>query len=162
MSARAARMPRSDCRGRLQAAAQRSVNGPDTLSIEAGRDAGQFHVADAEVALSAVTGALIGLLRMHQRHPERIGETSVDGLAEACLRLLGLPAAKAKRLAHMTDLVLAAVPDFAKTSVDWVQMTPMEISSTEIRQRIDERRPVSEWMDPDVLRYIEENKLYRR
>jgi AcrR family transcriptional regulator len=69
--------------------------------IEAGQAAGQFSVADAEVALSAVAGGLIGLLRRHQRHPERVGESSVDELAEACLRLLGLPAAKAKRMARL-------------------------------------------------------------
>ena len=58
--------------------------------IEAGQAAGQFSVADTEVALSAVAGGLIGLLRLHQRHPERVEESSVDELAEACLRLLGL------------------------------------------------------------------------
>ena len=69
--------------------------------IEAGRAAGQFSVADPEVALSAVAGGLIGLLRLHQRHPERVEESAVDELAEACLRLLGLPAAKARRLAGL-------------------------------------------------------------
>ncbi len=69
--------------------------------IEAGQVAGQFSGAATEVALSAVAGGLIGLLRLHQRHPERVEESSVDELAEACLRLLGLPAAKAKRLARL-------------------------------------------------------------
>ena len=69
--------------------------------IQAGQVAGQFSVADAEVALSAVAGGLVGLLRVHQRHPERVEESSVDELAEACLRLLGLPAAKARRLARL-------------------------------------------------------------
>src|SRR5271165_5718401 len=69
--------------------------------IQAGQAAGQFSVADAEVALSAVAGGLIGLLRLHQRHPERIEENSVDEFAEACLRLLGLPAAKARRVAGL-------------------------------------------------------------
>ena len=69
--------------------------------IEAGQAAGQFSVADAEVALSAVAGGLIGLLRLHQRYPERVEESSVDELAEACLRLLGLPGAKARRLARL-------------------------------------------------------------
>jgi AcrR family transcriptional regulator len=69
--------------------------------IQAGQAAGQFSVADAEVALSAVAGGLIGLLRLHQRHPERVQEGAVDELAEACLRLLGLPAAKARRLAGL-------------------------------------------------------------
>ncbi len=69
--------------------------------IRGGQATGQFSVADAEVALSAVAGGLIGLLRLHQRHPERIEVSSVDELAEACLRLLGLPPAKARRLARL-------------------------------------------------------------
>jgi AcrR family transcriptional regulator len=69
--------------------------------IQAGQAAGQFSVCDTEVALSAVAGGLIGLLRLQQRHPERVKESSVDELAEACLRLLGFPAAKARRLARL-------------------------------------------------------------
>ena len=38
--------------------------------IEAGQAAGRFTVPDPEIALSAVAGGLIGLLRMCQRHPE--------------------------------------------------------------------------------------------
>ena len=35
---------------------------------------------------------------MCQRHPERVDETAVDELAEAELRLLGVPAPEAARL----------------------------------------------------------------
>jgi AcrR family transcriptional regulator len=66
--------------------------------IEAGQAAGRFTVPDAEIALSAVAGGLLGLLRICQRHPERVDETAVDQLAEAELRLLGVPADEAARL----------------------------------------------------------------
>ena len=66
--------------------------------IRAGQAAGRFTVTDAEIALSAVAGGLFGLLRLRERHPERVDETSVDQLTEACLRLLGIPAAEAVRL----------------------------------------------------------------
>ena len=66
--------------------------------IEAGQATGRFTVPDPEIALSAVAGGLLGLLRMCQRHPERITEASVDQLAEAELRLLGVPADEAARL----------------------------------------------------------------
>jgi len=69
--------------------------------IQAGQDAGRFTVPDAEIALSAVAGGLLGLLRMCRRHPERVGETAVDQLAEAVLRLLGVPAGEAARLAAL-------------------------------------------------------------
>ena len=69
--------------------------------IQAGQTADRFTIPDAEIALSAVAGGLLGLLRMCQRHPERITEASVDQLAEAVLRLLGVPAHEAARLAAL-------------------------------------------------------------
>ena len=66
--------------------------------IRAGQAAGRFTVPDAEIALSAVAGGLLGLLRMCQRHPDRVTEARVDQLAEAVLRLLGVPAPEAARL----------------------------------------------------------------
>jgi hypothetical protein len=51
--------------------------------IQAGRATGRFTVPDAEIALSAAAGGLLGLLRMCQRHSERVQETTVDQLAEA-------------------------------------------------------------------------------
>ena len=69
--------------------------------IRAGQAAGRFTFPDAEIALSAVAGGLLGLLRLHGHHPERVPENSVDDLAEACLRLLGLRANEARRLARL-------------------------------------------------------------
>jgi AcrR family transcriptional regulator len=67
--------------------------------IRAGQAAGRFTIPDAQIALSAVAGALLGLLRSRERHPERVDETTVDQLTEACLRLLGVPGPEAARLA---------------------------------------------------------------
>jgi AcrR family transcriptional regulator len=69
--------------------------------IRAGQAAGRFTVPDAEIALSAVAGGLLGLLRLRQRHPGRVKQTSVDQLAEATLRLLGVPASEAARIAAL-------------------------------------------------------------
>ena len=66
--------------------------------IQAGQAAGRFTVADAKIALSAVAGGLLGLLRLRERHPGHVDETSVDQLTEACLRLLGVPCSEAARL----------------------------------------------------------------
>jgi AcrR family transcriptional regulator len=73
--------------------------------IQAGQAAGRFTVPDAEIALSAVAGGLLGLLRLCQRRPERVNETTVDQLAEAVLRMLGVPAPEA------ADLVALPLPD---------------------------------------------------
>lgn len=69
--------------------------------IRAGQASGRFSVADAEIALSAVAGGLLGLLRLREREPGRVAESSVDDLAEACLRLLGLRGAEARRIARL-------------------------------------------------------------
>jgi AcrR family transcriptional regulator len=69
--------------------------------IKIGQAAGRFTVPNADIALSAVVGGLLGLLRIRERHPDRIDETSVDHLAEATLRLLGVPDAEAKRIAAL-------------------------------------------------------------
>ena len=67
--------------------------------IKIGQAAGRFTFPHAEIALSAVAGGLLGLLRVHQQHPERIDETAVDETAEAMLRMFGVPAREAKRIA---------------------------------------------------------------
>jgi hypothetical protein len=66
-----------------------------------GQAAGRFTVPNADIALSAVAGGLLGLLRIRHHHPDRIDEASVDQLAEAILRLLGVPDAEAKRIAAL-------------------------------------------------------------
>jgi AcrR family transcriptional regulator len=69
--------------------------------IRAGQAAGRFTVPDAEIALAAVAGGLLGLLRQHERHPEGIDQAIVDQLARAILRMLGVPAGEAERLAAL-------------------------------------------------------------
>jgi AcrR family transcriptional regulator len=69
--------------------------------IQAGQASGRFTNLDPEIALSAVAGGLLGLLRLHERQPGRVEEASVDELAEASLRLLGLRAAEARRISRL-------------------------------------------------------------
>ena len=62
-------------------------------------------LVDAAVGLIAdgrgERASILGLLRLHASNPERVTETSVDELTEACLRFLGLAAAQARRLARL-------------------------------------------------------------
>ncbi len=69
--------------------------------IRAGQQSGRFTVPDAEIALSAIAGGLLGLLRLRERYPKRVAESAVDDLTEACLRLLGLRGSEARRLARL-------------------------------------------------------------
>jgi AcrR family transcriptional regulator len=66
--------------------------------IVAGQEAGRFTGLDAEVALSAVAGGLLGLFRLRVRHPERVDGTAVDRFAAAALRMLGVPAPDVARI----------------------------------------------------------------
>ena len=76
--------------------------------IRAAEAVGRFTVPDAEIALSAVAGGLLGLLRLQARERGQVDENTVDALAESCLRLLGIDAAEARRL---TGLALPRVAD---------------------------------------------------
>jgi hypothetical protein len=53
---------------------------------------------DLVIIDEAVAGGLLGLLRLCERNPERVSEATVDQLAEALLRMLGVPAPEAARL----------------------------------------------------------------
>jgi AcrR family transcriptional regulator len=67
--------------------------------IKKGQAAGRFTVPDPEIALGAVAGGLLRLLRVRQLHPRRVNESAADHLAEAILRMLGLPPSEARRIA---------------------------------------------------------------
>jgi AcrR family transcriptional regulator len=67
--------------------------------IERGQASGRFTGPRPDVALSTVAGGLIGLLRGHDRDSGQIDEAAVDQLAEALLRMLGVPAREAGRIA---------------------------------------------------------------
>lgn len=45
--------------------------------------------------------------------------------------------------------------------IDWISMPPRDLSSTEIRLRIQEGRPVHGLLASNVLGYIQREKLYR-
>ena len=66
------------------------------LDIQVGQAAGRFTVTDAQISPSAVARA-VGL-RLVASDRQRVDETSVDQLTEACLRLLGVPGSEAARL----------------------------------------------------------------
>jgi len=67
--------------------------------IKAGQASGRFTVREADVALSASAGALLGLLRHGLAEPDHVDEGVVDDTAAAMLRMLGVPPAKAASLA---------------------------------------------------------------
>ena len=77
-----------------------------------------------------MAGGLLGLLRMRQRHPERVDkEASVNQLAEAVLRLLGVPAPEAARFAVLplpTDRLVVGAMNPAKRQLPRYGWRPAE------------------------------------
>lgn len=52
-------------------------------------------------------------------------------------------------------------PDWLRPRVDFIEVAPCEISSTEIRLRIGGNKSVAHLLPSNVLDYIQERKLYR-
>jgi hypothetical protein len=65
--------------------------------IKAERATGCFTVRAAEVALAAVTGGMLGLLRQTERRPTDINRTVGGQLTEGMLHMLGVAATEAVR-----------------------------------------------------------------
>jgi nicotinate-nucleotide adenylyltransferase len=57
--------------------------------------------------------------------------------------------------------VSAWLPPEFDAALDFLEMPPMEISSTDIRTKIDQNQPVTNWLCKEVIQYIEKKKLYR-
>jgi hypothetical protein len=73
------------------------------MDLEAGKAAGQFAIADPDVAVSLVTGAVLGLAL--DLHRGRIGADRVAPATANLLVLLGLDRSEAERLAgEFTDI----------------------------------------------------------
>src|SRR5690349_11459273 len=51
--------------------------------VKAGQAAGRFTVLHPQIALGAVGGGVLGLLKVHLDHPDDVDETAVDELAHA-------------------------------------------------------------------------------
>jgi nicotinate-nucleotide adenylyltransferase len=57
--------------------------------------------------------------------------------------------------------VMTKIPEQFRDKVDLVKMQPLDVSSTDLRERIARGINVTPWMAPAVIKYIQENKLYR-
>jgi len=69
--------------------------------------------------------------------------------------------AAARRGVHAREELPAWLPEEYRASLDIVELPLVAISSTEIRERIALGQPVSQWLEPEVLQYIESHRLYR-
>ena len=93
-----------------------------------------------------------------------LGLDAVKGLTEwrnpqRLLRLCRLGVAV--RPPDSEEGILSRVPEQFRDKVDIVKMQPLDVSSTDIRDRIARGINVSPWVAPAVCKYIQDNRLYR-
>jgi nicotinate-nucleotide adenylyltransferase len=57
--------------------------------------------------------------------------------------------------------VLSRVPEEFRAGIDVVQMTPVDVSSTDLRDRLTRHQSVNPWIPSEVLKYIHTHRLYQ-
>lgn len=57
--------------------------------------------------------------------------------------------------------LLTKIPLEFQDKVDIIRMNPQTVSSSELRDRLLNGQSVAAWIPPEVVRYIQDNKLYR-
>lgn len=58
------------------------------------------------------------------------------------------------------ETLLNRLGERLREAVDLIPMPPLDISASEIRLRVDSKRPVHGQLPPNVLQYIRDHKLY--
>ncbi len=124
----------------------------------------------AELSREGPSYTVETLRELHRSHPH-VGWTFIAGAdAAATLPRWRSPAellelarlAVAGRGQDTRDRVLAAVAQVsAVPEVSFLEMAPMEVSSSQVRERLGRGEPVAELVGEPVARYIAEQQLYR-
>jgi nicotinate-nucleotide adenylyltransferase len=57
--------------------------------------------------------------------------------------------------------VMARIPEEFKQFVDLVHMQPVDVSATDLRDKLAKGKSIVPWVHPRVLQFIQESKLYR-
>jgi nicotinate-nucleotide adenylyltransferase len=58
------------------------------------------------------------------------------------------------------DQVLARIPPEFAAAIDFVKMPAVDISSTDLRDRYQQRKPLNPFIPPEVIKYIHSHRLY--
>ena len=132
------------------------------------KDEPRFAVSDIEIQRKGLSYAVDTLQQLHMVRPGEywfiLGADALRDFKkwkqpEKLLRLARL--AVAVRPPETFQDALSRIPEEFRSKIDEIAMPPIEISSTEIRERIEHARPLSQWIHPDVHQYIADNRLYR-
>ena len=69
--------------------------------------------------------------------------------------------AVATRGVHGRDDLAMRLPEWLRPSIDWLDLSPIDISSTDLRARVARGLAIDTWVGPDVARYVTDHRLYR-
>lgn len=128
----------------------------------------QFGVSDQEITRGGPSYTVDTMSELQMAQPGEywflLGADSLKGLKdwkqpERLLRMCRLGVVM--RPPQTEALVLGRLPDEVRAKVDLIPMKPMDISATELRERIAKGKPTAPWLAPAVLQYINANGLYR-
>ena len=131
------------------------------------RDEPQMSYSDMEITRggSSYTVDTLGELQMVRpaEYWFLMGADSLRGISEwkNPIRLMKLcRLGVAVRPPLIVADVLVKLPEDYKGKVDIINMPALDVSSTDLRGRIHRGQNVSPWIKPEVLQYIQTNKLY--
>jgi len=116
----------------------------------------EIHASDPEAELTFVVGADTALTLPGWRRPEEV-------LALARLAVASRPGADGGQVLD----ALASIPmphgtagPHVEPEIVFLSMPPLEVSSSQVRERVARGEPVEELVGPGVARYIAEHRLY--
>jgi nicotinate-nucleotide adenylyltransferase len=78
---------------------------------------------------------------------------------ERLLRLCRIAAAVRPPINSVEALLL--LPPHFRERIDLIEMKPIEVSSSDIRDKLAKGQSISPWVSKAVIKYITENKLYQ-
>lgn len=132
------------------------------------RNEEKMAVSDMELTRGGVSYTVDTLGELQMVQPAEywflMGADSLRGLADwknpqRLLKLCRLGVAV--RPPAAVEDVLTRIPDDFRSKVDIVKMSPVDVSSTDLRAKLQRRQNVSPWIPADVLKYISTYQLYR-
>ncbi|MEG1914335.1 MAG: nicotinate-nucleotide adenylyltransferase [Acidaminococcaceae bacterium] len=150
------------------------ASAPDrfAMTVLATRECPHFTVSEMELVRQGISytyDTVVALLEEYGKDYDLyliIGADSVTGLdtwhrIEELLRLCKFVAATRPGFAPTVDKVIEYFGELGRTQITWLNTPEMDISSTDIRQRIRAQQAITGLVPPAVEQYILTKDLYR-
>ena len=131
-------------------------------------DNSAFEVSDIEIQRGGVSYTVDTVMTLRAQYPDAelhliLGAdalqgfmhwTRPDAIAHECILLVGV------RPHYDLQAAIGHLPDEIRPRVKPVPMTPLDISASDIRQRIRAGRSIRYLTPPHVIEYIQQHRLY--